>query len=481
MKLSLDENILTKAFQYNYVVSPTRKFVFYSLALVFSIGVVIVIWLTIEEDVVERKSLTPWPFGLNQAAITGIGFCVTFLCVMVQIGLFTFRDVLSKRSVRKLLDKMGSVDLEINYSNEGIEIKDSKSVTRLDWNDYTKWIETEDLLLLYRRKTFFDVSERCDIIDLNQVSEEEETSFREILRTKVSPGRHRQGTQESVSSWEVPAVICGVSMLILVSLAVVLWLKCVAPIRGLKDKDAEVRRQAVESLEASWVSEPVMLLTVALKDADKGVRKAAARALGEIDEESAIEPLIGALRDRDEQVRASACAALCKIGEPALEPLTTELQDKDPSVRKHAAESLGLMLQQHFLLIERGPFAPYHRLVVPEPKLTQTAIEFLIEALKDENENVRAHAAGVLGSIGTNAKMAAPNLGEALKDEDEVVRTNAAGALGSIGTALQREKDTTAIPDLEMALAALRATNFSKQITRVYQAVEALKAIEKGR
>ena len=56
----------------------------------------------------------------------------------------------------------------------------------------------------------------------------------------------------------------------------------------------------------------------------------------------------------------------------------------------------------------------------------------LVQALKDQNGDVRKNAASTLGSIGEGAVNAVPALVQALKDQD--VRRNAATALGSIGT-----------------------------------------------
>ena len=117
----------------------------------------------------------------------------------------------------------------------------------------------------------------------------------------------------------------------------------------------------------------------------------------------------------------------------------------------------------------------------PEDVASLTDVASLIETLKDEHPYVRTAAAYTLGQIGPDAKAAVPNLIEALKDED-VRMKSVADALGGIATALQREKDTTAIPDLEMALIALRAANAPEDFTAdVLRAVEALKAIEKRR
>jgi HEAT repeat protein len=58
----------------------------------------------------------------------------------------------------------------------------------------------------------------------------------------------------------------------------------------------------------------------------------------------------------------------------------------------------------------------------------------LVQALKDQNGDVRKNAASTLGSIGEGAVNAVPTLVQALKDQDQDVRRNAATALGSIGS-----------------------------------------------
>ncbi len=62
----------------------------------------------------------------------------------------------------------------------------------------------------------------------------------------------------------------------------------------------------------------------------------------------------------------------------------------------------------------------------------KAAVPDLIEALKDEHENVRATVALALGGIGPEAKAAAPALKEALKDEYELVRKATGEALREI-------------------------------------------------
>jgi HEAT repeat protein len=62
----------------------------------------------------------------------------------------------------------------------------------------------------------------------------------------------------------------------------------------------------------------------------------------------------------------------------------------------------------------------------------KTAVPALVEALKDENAQVRAGAASALGTIGPEAKVAVSSLTELVQDRDEIVRSEAAAALKKI-------------------------------------------------
>ena len=59
------------------------------------------------------------------------------------------------------------------------------------------------------------------------------------------------------------------------------------------------------------------------------------------------------------------------------------------------------------------------------------AVDPLIEALKDEDSDIQARAAGALGDIGD--ERAVDPLIDALKDENSQVRSKVAWALGEIG------------------------------------------------
>ena len=66
-------------------------------------------------------------------------------------------------------------------------------------------------------------------------------------------------------------------------------------------------------------------------------------------------------------------------------------------------------------------------------RIGRHAVPDLVEALKDQNANVRNAAAQTLGSMGTNARGATLALGDLLRDQSDVVRVSAARALGRIG------------------------------------------------
>jgi HEAT repeat protein len=99
--------------------------------------------------------------------------------------------------------------------------------------------------------------------------------------------------------------------------------------------------------------------------------------------------------------------SLAKIGVPAVEPLIAALGDPDNNLRAGATRALGEIRDE--------------RSVVP-----------LIAALGDASQEVRARAADALGVIG-DARAVEP-LAAALRDSDWYVRHDAANSLIEIGT-----------------------------------------------
>ena len=176
-----------------------------------------------------------------------------------------------------------------------------------------------------------------------------------------------------------------------------------------------------------------------LKDDYSGVRKEAAWALSLIGDERAVEPLIAILgywhntkfvievlskikniravgplikvlknEHKDWYIREEAALALAGMGNSrAVEFLIEALSDEDRDVRKGAARTLGLIKDKK-------------------------AVDHLIEALKDEDWYVRAEATEALGLI--EDERAVKYLIEAFKNKGWVIREKTAEALVSIGT-----------------------------------------------
>lgn len=149
---------------------------------------------------------------------------------------------------------------------------------------------------------------------------------------------------------------------------------------------------------------------------DYDVRSDAARALGDFDDEEVITALIYAFKDV-EDVRLQVVIALGKNSEAAVPLLIDALKDEDADIRRDASWNLGNLGDER-------------------------AIPFLAEALKEEDEEVRFHVARNVGKFGESA---VPYMLDAIDDPDEHVRRYAAWILGNIG-------DERAVPALEKAL-----------------------------
>jgi HEAT repeat protein len=192
-------------------------------------------------------------------------------------------------------------------------------------------------------------------------------------------------------------------------------------------KDKLVRNvKALEQINDTRAVEP---LCAALDDESHEVRHAAAKGLGKIGDPRAVEPLISALNRTPD---LPTMEALGRIGDArAVEPLVPALKHKHHYMRETAARTLGLIGDAR-------------------------AVEPLLTTLTDDNDAVRDAAIGALNNIGWQpdkseeaaaywvasrqwdrcAELGAPAVDQllaALKDKDEQVREGAAGALGRIG------------------------------------------------
>lgn len=181
----------------------------------------------------------------------------------------------------------------------------------------------------------------------------------------------------------------------------------------------------------------------------KSLRQQAAMTLGKIGDPRAVKPIIRAWRaDWAPGSRFNVEIALCLISDPAaVEPLIEALRGEGVSEYKRwlAAKALG----------RRG---------------NTKAVGPLIEALQDEDEDLRLKAARSLGDIG-DARAVGPLI-EAIKDD--IVRTGgcigklaavATGALGDIG-------DESAVPALTELLRRAERTSLEDKVRYALNDIE---------
>jgi HEAT repeat protein len=149
------------------------------------------------------------------------------------------------------------------------------------------------------------------------------------------------------------------------------------------------------------------------------------------------------LASDNEPAQQEAVGALSRLGQAAVPELIEALNDDDWQVRNQAAVALGAI----------GPEA-------------KAAVPALIDVLQDEDKYFRSQGALALGKIGREARAAVPALIEALEDHDEDVRREAAAALGRIG------------PEASDAIAALVELLRDPRKPVRKQAIQALEGID---
>ncbi len=146
-------------------------------------------------------------------------------------------------------------------------------------------------------------------------------------------------------------------------------------------------------------------LCESLKDKELEVRYFAAELLGRTDDKKAVEPLINALVDAKAAVRGTAAQALGRIGDKnAIRPLT-RVWKSDEDTWTQLCSACALF------------------------KITgdENILDFLIEILKSDDMQRRAHAAQVLGAI-CNKRAVRPLI-NLLSDSSVLVRQSARRAL----------------------------------------------------
>jgi HEAT repeat protein len=193
-------------------------------------------------------------------------------------------------------------------------------------------------------------------------------------------------------------------------------------IEELHNPDKTVRAAAVQVLGDLRDDRAVDGLAGALDDPEVDIRWRATLALGQIGSSRAVEPLVKTLRSPDLSVRSGAVQALAEIGDGSAVPLLLPLlsQFETPTTRATAIESLQRL----------------HDV---------SAVEPLIEALRDPQEEVGKAAATALGQLGD--LRAVEPLIEALRNP-----AGASGVRWEAARALEELGDAKAVPVLVQTL-----------------------------
>jgi HEAT repeat protein/beta-lactamase regulating signal transducer with metallopeptidase domain len=210
-------------------------------------------------------------------------------------------------------------------------------------------------------------------------------------------------------------------------------------VAALSDADAEVRRNAAQSLGQREDTGAAVALAQALRtDADAGVRRTAAWALGQLESHEAVPALLSALRDdQDLDVRRTAVWALGQIEDAAaVDGLGAAVRDTDPEIRSKAVWALGQIESARAVPALTAALGDSSRDVRKQAAWalgqieSPDALDPLMNALHDANAGVREQAAWALGQI--QSPRAAPALSAALSDPNGAVRKQAIWAIGQL-------------------------------------------------
>ncbi len=209
--------------------------------------------------------------------------------------------------------------------------------------------------------------------------------------------------------------------------------------------------QEAVALEEEQIKDEIDIQIDLLNDPDWVIRREAVITLGEMGDERCVEPLARALRDGDWQVREVAIDAMGQVGSPAVAMLLKLLRDWE--VRKYAILALGKIRDERVLdplMLQLRNDEFKDDAIDALVELGEPAVEKLIGALRDKDENVRKSAVRALGRI--KSSDAITPLIDMLGDSDWYTRLTAAAALESIGDERGREAIKPLLKDPDMVV-----------------------------
>ena len=180
-------------------------------------------------------------------------------------------------------------------------------------------------------------------------------------------------------------------------------------LRDLESPDEEVRRLAVERVEALSSSDVVPVLVGRIGDESWRVRKAAVeRLVAWPDTDAAAAALIGALGDGENPGRRNAAVeALIHHGSSVIPHLLDALENEDSDVRKLVVDAMAGIGDER-------------------------TVEALVMRLEDSDVNVCAAAADALGAIGGGDAIRALCATATCESHDHLVRFSALHALAAL-------------------------------------------------
>ena len=226
--------------------------------------------------------------------------------------------------------------------------------------------------------------------------------------------------------WETPSVVTYEAEDILIKKGKSVIPKLLSAVGGNKET---LRKSAVRILDSMGENLGKLILDVLKK------KRGALEKLTTVDDPRRIPPLFEALKAGENSIRHSAAEALGRIGDPAGVPaLVHALSDKNGWVKNTARDSLksmGNTITQPVLnMIDEIPEESKHTILNILGELADVSLKPVFENyLHDSDPQVREAAVTAAG------KLDLPTMGvkllEALKDEDADVRRSAVLALGN--------------------------------------------------
>jgi HEAT repeat protein len=238
----------------------------------------------------------------------------------------------------------------------------------------------------------------------------------EAMKDRERP--HRMPEVSLAVSKPEPASVQQRAILSLIQIGDERGLSAVIPILAMEDKYAkftEIDAYGLDTIELlteiGMKSPPSLINALQHEELQSSQIARIALALGNIDNHEAVSPLIQYLLHEDSGVRSSSAQALGKLGDPgAFESLLDLLTDKNRGVRLDSNKALKKIAEQQN----------------KDPQIHA----YLMNALVNQNPEVRAFAAEMIGTLGLVT--ATDSLDIALEDEDREVRDAAKQALKRI-------------------------------------------------